>query len=278
MSSPRNLLLVLLVLLAQGLLAAPVLRAQTTTVSSLADYAGPRYPGGPDSLRALVYRSTRQAGAAPSGHALVQFELMPDGQPTKYTVLTPPGRANKPLAEASASAQRYLQAHMQAWQPAPPDAEARPNEKLNRVSLVLDFATPAATQPYEYADQNPVFGTLLQQLSERQRSYLASTLIDPVKRAQFQSSAWGLSFFCQMQVHYPPDALRSRQQGTVYAAFEVSETGTIQHPEIVGSAGRYLDDEVMRVLATIPTATAPAQLHGRPVRVHYALPITFRIQ
>ena len=49
MSSPRNLLLVLLVLLAQGLLAAPVLRAQTTTVSSLADYAGPRCPGGPET-------------------------------------------------------------------------------------------------------------------------------------------------------------------------------------------------------------------------------------
>jgi protein TonB len=68
-------------LLAVGLLAPPALRAQTT-VTSLADYAGPRYPGGPDSLRALVFRSTRQAGAAPAGHALVLFELMPGGKPT----------------------------------------------------------------------------------------------------------------------------------------------------------------------------------------------------
>jgi periplasmic protein TonB len=238
----------------------------------------PRYPGGPDSLRALVGRSTRQAVAAPAGHALLQFELKPDGQLTKYTLITPPGRATDPLAEAAASAQRYLEAHMLFWQPAPSDPESRPNEKPNRVSLVVDFAISAATQPYEYAEQQSVFGTLLRPLSERQLSYLVDVVADPTKRAQFQSSARGLSFFCQMQVRYPPDALRSRQQGTVHTAFEVSETGAIGHSEIVGSAGRTLDAEVLRVLALLPAATAPAQLRGQPVRVRYVLPLTFRIQ
>ena len=264
-------------LLGLCLLATPALHAQTATVSNLADYAGPRYPGGPDSLRALVGRSTRQAGAAPAGHALVQFELMPDGQPTKYSVKTPPGRANKPLAEAAAAALRYLEAHMPAWQPAPPDPEARANEKPNRMSLVLDFATPTTAQPYAYADQNPVFGTLLQQLAERQRSYVEKTLADPTKRAQFQSSVRGLSAFCQMQVRYPPAALRAHEQGMVYASFEVEKDGTIVHPEILSSVGRSLDDEVLRVLATLPVATAPAQLHGQPVHVRYVLPLTFKI-
>jgi protein TonB len=267
-----------LALLAVALWPAPALHAQTTTVSNLADYAGPRYPGGPDSLRALVGRSTRQAGAAPAGHALVQFELMPHGQPIKYSVITPPGRANKPLAEAAAGALRYLEAHMPAWQPAPPDPAARANEKPNRVSLVLDFATPTTAQPYEYADQNPVFGTLLQQLPERERNYVGSSLADSTKRAQFQSSVRGLSAFCQMQVRYPPAALRAHEQGTVYASFEVEENGTIVHPEILSSVGRSLDDEVLRVLALLPVATAPAQLRGQPVRVRYVLPLTFIIR
>lgn len=107
-------------LLSISLLAASVLHAQTTAVSNLADYSGPRYPDGPDSLRALVGRSTRQAGAAPAGHALVQFELKPDGQPEKYTLITLPGGTNKPLADATANALRYLEAHMPAWQPARP--------------------------------------------------------------------------------------------------------------------------------------------------------------
>jgi protein TonB len=268
-----NLLATLLLAASLTAAAAP-LRAQ---VSAPPAYAGPRYPGGPDSLRALVGRSTHQTGVSPAGHALLQLELGSDGRPTKYTLTTLPGRANKPLTEAAATAQRYLQAHMLAWQPAPPDPEVRPNEKPNRVSLVLDFASPATAQPYEYADQNPVFNTLLQQLTERQLSYLASIVSDPVRQAQFQSSAQGLSFFCQMQVRYPADALRSGQQGTVYASFEVSENGAIQHPEIIGSAGRYLDDEVLRILATLPAATTPAQLRGQPVRVRYTLPITFKM-
>ena len=260
------------------LLVSSALHAQIT-VSNLADYAGPRYPGGPDSLRALVGRSTRQtAGVTPTGHALVQFELLPDGQPTKYTLTTLPGRANKPLVEAAASARRYLEAHMPAWQHGEPRPDAQPDDKFARISLVLDFATPLLAQPYEYAEQSPVFGTLLQLLSDRQRSYIANRLADPMKRAQYQSSAQGLAAFCQMQVRYPPGALRAREQGTVYAAFEVAETGAVERPEILGSAGRNLDDEVLRVLALLPAATAPAQLHGQPVRVRYVLPLTFRIQ
>lgn len=267
-----------LALLAVALLLPPALHAQTTTVSSLADYAGPRYPGGPDSLRALVGRSTRQVGAAPAGHVLLQFELAPDGQPTKYTLINLPSRTTEPLAEAANNALRYLEAHMPAWQPAPPNPEAKPGDKFSRVNLVLDFAAPAATQAYAYAEQQPVFGTLAQLVPSRHGRYLDEILTDPVKRAQFQSSARGLVTFCQMQIRYPAEALRAHQQGTLYACFEVNESGAIERPEIMGSLGRSLDAEVLRVLATLPAATAPAQLHGQPVRVRYVLPLTFIIQ
>ncbi|GAA4031480.1 hypothetical protein GCM10022409_14630 [Hymenobacter glaciei] len=240
----------------------------------MADYTGPRYPGGPDSLRALVYRSTRQAGAAPAGHALVQFELMPDGKPTKYTIVRPPDPISKPLVDATALALNYLEGHMLAWQPAPPNPDAKPGDKFSRVSLVLDFAVLPTAQVYEYAEQNPVFGTLTQLLPERQRSYLQQLAADPEKRARFQSSVRGLVAFCQMQVRYPPAALRAHEQGTGYASFEVAENGVIEHPEILGSVGPALDKEILRVL---PAASAPAHLHGQPVRVRYVLPLTFKI-
>ena len=144
----------------------------------------------------------------------------------------------------------------------PPDPEAKPGEKFSRMSLVLDFITPPTTQAYEYSDQNPVFGTLIQLLPERQRSFMQKTAADLVKRAQFQSSIWGLMRFCQVQVMYPPEALRAHEQGTVFASFEVTESGTIEYPEILGSTGRSLNAEVLRVLALLPVATAPAQLHG----------------
>ena len=62
----------------------------------------------------------------------------------------------------------------------------------------------------------------------------------------------------------------------VYAGFKVTESGAIAHPEILGSVGRSLEAEVLRILAALPAATAPAQLRGHPVR--YVLPLKFIIQ
>ena len=64
----------------------------------------------------------------------------------------------------------------------------------------------------------------------------------------------------------------------VYAGFEVTESGAIEHPEILGSVGRSLDAGVLRALAALPAATALAQLRGQPVRVRYVLPLKFIIQ
>ena len=276
MSSPRNLLLVLL---AQGLLAAPVLRAQTTTVSSLADYAGPRYPGGPDSLRALVYRSTRQAGITPVGKTLLLFEIGADGRPANFKLIAPPGPINIPLLRAAGTAVDYLQARMLTWQPEAPDPEAKPAAEPAQNALILDFSNSSPdTMPYSYADQFPRFPAMEKLLGARQFRHGDPSLADPVKWAAFISSTRGLVAYVQMNVRYPPEALRYQQQGRVYASFEVAETGAIEHVEILGTAGRALDVEVLRTVQQLPAAGSPALLHGRPVRVHYALPITFRIQ
>ncbi|WP_216690511.1 energy transducer TonB [Hymenobacter siberiensis] len=263
---------------AAALLLAPAASVLAQAPTPPAAYAGPRFPGGPDSLRALMGRSMRQAGATPAGRMLVQFELKADGQPTNYTMVRPPEPLSKPLVEATATALNYLEAHMPAWQPAPPDPEASPKNQPARISLVLDFTTPLAAQPYAYADQNPVFGTLAQALPTRRNSYFDKILNDPARRARFESSGSGLVACTQMAVKYPPEALRAHQQGTVYAAFEVSETGALEHTEILGSAGNALDATVRQAIGQLPAATTPAQLNGRPVRMSYVLPITFKIQ
>ena len=81
-----------------------------------------------------------------------------------------------------------------------------------------------------------------------------------------------------MQVKHPVEALRGGQQGTVYAYWGIAEDGPIQQSEITNTAGRALDAEVPKVLKQIPAATASAQYQGRPVRVSYVLPVTFKIQ
>ena len=262
-----------------GLLLSPPLHAQTTAAPGLADYTGPRYPGGPDSLRALVYRSTRQAGAAPAAKILVRFELGTDGRPANFKLITPPGSINTALLRAAGAAVDYLQERMLTWQPEAPDPAAKPAAEPPKNALVLDFSNSAPdTRPYSYADQMPRFPAMEKMLSPRQLQYVNPPLTDPAKRAAFVSSAQGLGLYVQMRVRYPAEALRSQQEGRVYACFEVAETGAIEHVEILGTAGRALDGEVLRVVQQLPAAGSPALAQGQPVRMHYVLPITFRIQ
>ena len=84
----KNLCLSLSLTEALLLALAPPAAAQITP--SPATYIGPRFPGGPDLLRALVYRSTRLNTPAPTGRMLVQFELKPNGQPHNFGMVHPP--------------------------------------------------------------------------------------------------------------------------------------------------------------------------------------------
>ena len=267
-------------LVATGAFLLATAPAFAQSAPNAAAYAGPRFPGGPDSLRALMGRSMRQTAPNLAGRALVEFELKPNGQPHNFGMVRPPDPLRRPLVEATATALNYLEAHMPTWQPAPPDPDAdiKAASKKTKISLTLDFGASATSLPYHYADQNPVFSGMANFLQTQRIPYFERILADPAKLAQFQSSTKGLNQLIQVLVRYPAEALRNQQEGIVYVYFEVGETGAIEHPEILGTAGRALDAEVLRAVSKLPAATTPAQLQGRAVRVSYAIPVTFKIQ
>lgn len=243
-----------------------------------AAYTGPRYPGGPDSLRALLARTVRAAGPAPAGGRLfVEFTQPEGGTPRQFKLLELPRPKNKELEEAGRRALTYLQTQMAPWQPGTPDAQAPASTSL-RLLVPLDFSSPATALPYVYPDQNPVFADLLGLLRRQSPQYYNYLVANPSQLVAFDSSPRGLGRYLQSQVRYPPEALRQQQQGQVLAYFEISETGTVENPSIVASAGNALDEEVLSIIRRLPPATTPAQLQGRPVRVFYMLPINFKIQ
>ncbi|WP_035564987.1 energy transducer TonB [Hymenobacter sp. IS2118] len=266
-------LLILVAAIALQLGAPPTSQAQTTAPA--AAYTGPRYPGGPDSLRALVYRSTRTTTPAPAGRMLVQFELQSDGKAYNLTMVRPPDPINPELVKATAAALDYLEAHMLPWLLGSTRL-AEAVGKPPKISLVMDFATPPAAWAYNYGDQQPVFAAALEVMRTR-FSKMQQQPEDSVQQSLFASSSRTLISYIQLQVKYPPNALRYQQQGQVYIYFEVAESGAIENPQVVGTAGKYLDDETLKIVRKLPAANVAAQLRGQPVRVYYALPITFKI-
>ncbi|WP_157780944.1 energy transducer TonB [Hymenobacter sedentarius] len=242
------------------LAAASTVSAQDAVPS--AAYDGPRFPGGPDSLRTFVYRSTRLAAPASDRQLVAQFELKGGQQPQNFKLLPPPRPFKAPLIKAGTAALGPLQAKMPNWAPGTPDPKATAEPKI---FLPLDVSRPLASLPYAYADTNPVFPD--------------AVALVPVSQtlSALDYSSHSLQHYIQRSTRYPAAALRQGQQGVVYAYFEVAETGAIEHTEIVGTAGDALDNEVLRALKTLPAATKPAMLQGRPVRVFYVVPLTFKM-
>ncbi|RZK54484.1 MAG: hypothetical protein EOO59_11405 [Hymenobacter sp.] len=217
----------------------------------------PHFAGGPDSLRALLGRVQQQASPALRGQLFLKLSLNKDGQPTKSTYLTPATVADRQLTrnkEAQAAAQSLL-GQLPPWQL---DPTASPDSKVaTTVVLPLTFGPMAGPVPLLYSEQKPVFP------------------LPTDERAPRDSSPYLV--FLQRQFRYPPDDLRNRVQGTAYGYFEVSEAGAVEQRRVVGSLSPTIDAELLRVLQTLPNATAPPRHQGRPVRVAYLVPINLHI-
>lgn len=261
-----------------GLLAslaiAPALgHAQTTPAA----YTGPRYPGGPDSLRALVYRSSHAVPTKATELTVLRLELKPDNT---LGSLRPVGDQRGPKSapgRATAAAQEYLQAHMPAWEAGAPTDQAKPGK--NPVFLLpLNYTVPLSAQPYAYADREPVFGYVDYGQTQRNTAFDKNPETAAVMARIETAYNSSLAAHIQRLTRYPPQALRNQEQGRVLVYFEVAENGVVENPQILASAGHNLDAEVLGAVRSLQPADTPAKLNGRPVRVFYVLPMTFKIQ
>ena len=123
-----------------------------------------------------------------------------------------------------------------------------------------------------------VFHTLVALLQAQQNAYSERNPTNPTRLTNRTSVNKTLSTYVQMQTRYPSQALRDQQEGVVKVYFEVAASGAIQRHQIISSAGRAPDAEVLRVVQQLPAAAVPAKLRGQPVAVYYVLPVTFKIQ
>jgi protein TonB len=242
------------------LLVAPTALAQTTPLATaqpgLNLYSGPRFAGGPDSLRATLRRAIGPTNSTLAGHLFVRLELNKNGQPDRCYLLPPPDRAGIAMArskEVKALVQQ-LPTLLGQWQLGTGTTNVQPG---NSIVLPLDFGLLPSPLPLLYSDENPVFFSL----GAKKNSSPTSTLD-----------------FVQRQFRYPVEDLRNGVQGTAYAYYEVSETGAVEQRRVVGSLSPSIDAEVLRVLTTLPAALAPPRHQGRPVRVAYVMPVNLRIQ
>lgn len=83
--------------------------------------------------------------------------------------------------------------------------------------------------------------------------------------------------FLNANIHYPEVAEENGIQGKVVISFVVERNGTVTNVEVVKSVDPLLDKEAIRVVRSMPQ-WKPGTQNGKPVRVKYTTPVTFRLQ
>jgi len=252
----------------------PVAVAMTVPISFAIQQPAPeptatvdaKYPGGPEALLAYLqsvpYPEAARA-AALDARVFIKFKIDKEGKVIEAKPIgplmrkpqqTPPPRevidAAKLVLEQAAT--QWIQA-MPAWTPA--NLNGTPVESDLIVLPLVFNPTPSAAPKdkiYPYADQMPTFTT-------------------PADKYDIQTRI-------QRSLKYPAQALRNRQEGTVYLYFVVNEAGALEQAQVVRSAGPELNQAVLDAALSQQAALTPARLKGKPVKVFYVIPFTFRIK
>ena len=93
---------------------------------------------------------------------------------------------------------------------------------------------------------------------------------------QFPGGQEALMQFLVDNVNYPEVARKKKIEGRVVVQFIVEKDGSIGEQKVLRSVHPVLDAEAMRVVNIMPK-WVPGMIDGKPARVKYALPVTFKL-
>lgn len=83
--------------------------------------------------------------------------------------------------------------------------------------------------------------------------------------------------FVAKNVQYPEEAKEKEISGRVLVSFIVEKDGSIADVKVVKGIGGGCDEEAVRVVKAMPK-WKPGKDKGKPVRVSYMMPFTFKLQ
>ena len=94
---------------------------------------------------------------------------------------------------------------------------------------------------------------------------------------EFPGGEQAMMKFVAENVQYPEEAKEKEISGRVLVGFIVEKDGSVNEVKIVRGIGGGCDEEAVRVVKAMPK-WKPGKQKGKPVRVHYTLPLTFKLQ
>ena len=94
---------------------------------------------------------------------------------------------------------------------------------------------------------------------------------------EFPGGEQAMMKFVSENVQYPEEAKEKEISGHVLVGFIVEKDGSVNEVKIVRGIGGGCDEEAVRVVKAMPK-WKPGKEKGKPVRVSYMMPFTFKLQ
>ena len=94
---------------------------------------------------------------------------------------------------------------------------------------------------------------------------------------QFPGGVEALMDYVAKNVVYPQEAMDKEISGRVFVSFVIEKDGSVNEVKVMKGIGGGCDDEAVRVIKAMPK-WKPGKQEGKPVRVSYMMPITFKLQ
>ena len=95
---------------------------------------------------------------------------------------------------------------------------------------------------------------------------------------KFDGGDEALQKYIQNNTNYPDVARKMGLQGYVYISYVVNQVGDVVDVNLKKGVHPVLDDEALRVVASIPKYKSPGKKDGIPVKVQLTLPVNFVYQ
>lgn len=93
----------------------------------------------------------------------------------------------------------------------------------------------------------------------------------------FPGGLAALMYYLSNNINYPAEAEKIGFQGRVMVSFIVERDGSISNATIEKKVDPILDQEALVIVKSMPRWN-PGMQAGKPVRVRYTVPVTFRLQ
>lgn len=106
---------------------------------------------------------------------------------------------------------------------------------------------------------------------------VAEEIFDVVEESpEYEGGMKEMYAFLYANMKYPPMARESGVQGKVYVQFIVEKSGKVTDVQVLRGIGSGCDEEAVRVVKMMPD-WKPGKQRGKPVKVRYKLPVTFKL-